>query len=344
MKTKAAVLRETGKELSIEELEIPELQHGQVLVKVLYSGLCGRQLNEIKGYYGADKYLPHTLGHEGSGIVEKIGPGVSTVKPGSYVVLTWIKGNGIDALPCKYKNNSGETINSGQISTFLQYAVISENRMVKVPKKLPSGVAAPLGCAIPTGVGIVKNTLKAEKGSSIAIFGVGGIGQCAVMGASISGCNPIIAVDIHDNKLELAKEFGATHAINSKKEDAVAKIKELTGGKGVDYAVEASGVPRVMEMAYESLKNPGVAALAGNVRKGEKISIDPYDLLFGKRIIGTQIGETYKSEEIPMYADLYLKGKLKLDKFITQKYALDEINKAFDDLDKGKIVRGLIEM
>jgi len=342
MKTKTAILREIGKDLVIEDLEIPELQEGQVLVKILCSGLCGRQLNEIKGYYGEDKYLPHALGHEGSGIVEKIGPGVTIVEPGDYVVLTWLKGKGINAAPCKYKNNKGEVINSGQISTFGQYSVISENRLAKVPKELPPELAPPLGCAIPTGVGIIKNTLKVEKGSTIAIFGVGGIGLCAVMGASIAECSTIIAVDIYDNKLEFAKELGATHTINSKNEDVVSKVKELTDGAGVDYSVEASGVAHVMEMAYESVKIPGKAVIAGNVKKGEKISIDPYDLLYGKKILGTSIGETYKNEEIPDYAELYLQGKLKLDKLVTHKYKFEDINKAFEDLDKGKIGRGII--
>ena len=161
--------------------------------------------------------------------------------------------------------------------------------------------------------------------------------------AALSGCSKIIAVDIHDNKLELAKEFGATHTINSSKGDAVAKIKELTEGKGVDYAVEASGVPRVMEMAYEATKIPGKTALAGNVRKGEKISIDPYGLLYDKQIMGTKIGETYKSEEIPEYAKLHLDGKVNLAKLISKKYQLSEINKAFEDMEKGMIARGLIE-
>src|SRR3989344_1607951 len=343
MKTEAAVLREIGKPLSLEELEIPELQRGQVLVKILYSGVCGRQYNEWKGYYGEDKFLPHTFGHEGSAIVEKVGQDVETVKPGDYVVLTWIKGKGIDAAPCKYKNNKGETINSGQISAFSNYAVVSENRMVKVPKELPPDIAAPLGCAIPTGVGIVKNTLKAGKGSSIAIFGVGGIGQCAVIGARLAGCKKIIAVDIYDNKLELAKEFGATHIINSKKENPVSKIKELTDGKGTDFAVEATGVAKAMEQAYESVKAPGRVALTGNPRKGETITIDPYGLIYGKELMGTKIGETYRNEEIHEYAKMCINGELKLDKLITSKYGLSDINKAFDDLEKGKIARALVK-
>ena len=344
MKTEAAVLREIGKPLSLEELEIPELQRGQVLVKILYSGMCGRQLNEIKGFYGEDKYLPHTLGHEGSGIVEKTGPEVSNVKKGDYVALTWIKGAGINAVPAKYTNGKGEIINSGQISTFGKYMVVAENRMAKIPKEVPPNLAPPLGCAIPTGVGIIKNTLQVGKGSSIAIFGVGGIGLSAVIGAGLAGCAKIIAVDIHESKLEIAKELGATHTINSKKEDAVAKVRELTGGKGADYSVEASSFPEVMEMAYNATAAPGKVALCGNIKKGQKISVDPHGLICGKILMGTDLARTYKNEEIPHYAKLYLEGKLKLEKLITHKYKLDDINKAFEDLEKGRIARGIIEL
>ena len=341
MKTKAAVLYEMGKELAIEELEIPELERGQVLVKVLYSGLCGSQLNEIRGRKGEDKYLPHTLGHEGSGIVIKIGTGVKGFKEGDYVVLTWLAGKGTGAPSCKYKKGS-QAINSGAISTFSEYAVISENRLVKISKKIPPDIAAVLGCAVPTGVGIVKNTLKPEKGSSIAIFGVGGIGLCAVIGAAFSGCGKIIAVDIYDSKLELAKELGATHVINSRNTDPCTKIKELTNNLGVNYAVEASGVAKVMEQAYESTSTPGKVALAGNVKKGDKISIDPYPLLFGKQLLGTSLGETHRAEDIPKYAQLYLDGNLKIDKLITHKYTLSEINKAFAELESGNMGRGLV--
>jgi len=343
MKTKAAVLREIGRELTIEELEVPPLEQGQVLVKVLYGGLCGRQLNEIKGYYGPDKYLPHTLGHEGSGIVQGIGPGVTSVVPGDYVILTWIKGKGINAPPCQYRNAGGQIVNSGQISTFCQYSVISENRMVKAPDSLPPAVAPPIGCAVPTGVGMVRNTLKVNRGSTIAVFGAGGVGLCAIIGASLEDCAKIIAVDLYDNKLALARELGATDTVNATDTDPVSTIKELTGGKGVNFAVEASGVPRAMEMAYAAVRAPGKVVLAGNVKKGETISIDPYDLLFDKRLIGTSMGDTYRNEEIPGYAEMYLRGKLKLDKLITHRYKFEDINKAFSDLEAGKVGRSVIE-
>lgn len=343
MITKAAVLYEIGEPLVIEELQIPELQRGQVLVKLLYGGVCHSQLNEIKGFKGEDKYIPHTLGHEGSGVIEKIGPGVTKVREGDYVVLSWIKGPGLDAPSSHYINSkNGKKINSGAISTFSQFAIISENRLIKISTKLPPDKAALLGCAVPTGAGIVRNTLKAKEGETIAVFGIGGIGSSAVLAADLMKCSKIIAVDIHEHKLKLAEELGATHTINSKRDDVVASIKHITGGIGVDYAIEATGVKEAMELAFSSIKDLGTAVIAGNLKHGEKICIDPFDLIKGKKLLGTWGGETKPERDIPLYAEMYLSGKLRLDKLITTKYGLEDINDAFADLENGKVMRALI--
>jgi len=205
METKAAVLYKINEPLVIETLRTPSLKEGQVLVKILYSGVCRSQLNEIKGLKGKDRFLPHLLGHEGSGIVEKIGGGVTKVKEGDYVVLSWIKGDGADIPSCQYYD--GDTmINSGAITTFSEYSVISENRIFKIPQKVPPDIAALLGCAIPTGAGIVKNTIKLKKRNTIAIFGIGGIGSSALLYAGSLGCSKIIAIDVSDFKLDFAKK------------------------------------------------------------------------------------------------------------------------------------------
>ena len=310
IKTEAAVLYEQNKPLVIEKLEIPPLQQGQALVKILFTGICGTTINEMRGIKGPDKYLPHCIGHEASGIIEKTGPGVTKIKNGDYVVLSWIKGLGLDTPCCTYLKNNVK-INSGAITTFNKFSVVSENRIVKIPNEIPPDVAALLGCAFPTGAGIIKNILKVKSTDKLAIFGTGGVGLSAIMFANTVGCSNIIAIDIYDKKLELAKEVGATDIINAKKDDVIGRIKELTNSQGVDYSVESSGDKTVMEMAFGAIRNGGTTVIAGNLKKDEKICIDPYGLINGKKILGTWGGETEPDNDIPFYSELYLNAKIK---------------------------------
>jgi S-(hydroxymethyl)glutathione dehydrogenase / alcohol dehydrogenase len=343
-KTEAAVLYIPGEPLRITTLEIPELKQGQVLVDIAYSGLCHSQLNEARGLKGEDKFLPHTLGHEGSGKVMALGSGVTKVKPGDRVVLTWIKGTGADVPSTVYQSADG-SVNSGAISTFIRRTVTCESRVVPIPEAMPLPEAALLGCAIPTGAGIVLNTIKLREGSGIAIFGVGGIGLSAILAAVLRKAKIIIAVDVFDHKLEQAKSLGATYVINARKQDALAAIMELTGKKGVDYAIESAGKKETMEQAFKSVRdNGGLCVLAGNLRYGETITIDPMDLIRGKRIMGTWGGETQPDRDIPEYVKYYLSGQLKLGLLLTHTYKLREINQALDDLENGKIGRALIDM
>lgn len=345
MKTLAAILYEINKPLQIEELTIPELKAGQVLVKVAYSGICHTQLNEMKGLKGEDKFLPHTLGHEGSGIVEEIGAGVYKVKPGDHVALTWVKGSGADVPSTLYKKSDGSILNSGAISTFLTKAIISENRIVKIPDEMPLREAALLGCAIPTGAGIVMNTAKISAGESVAIFGIGGIGLSVLLAAKMVNASVIIAIDVFNQKLEQAIQFGATHIINANNQDTISRIMEITNGHGVDYAIESAGRRDSMEKAFQSVRdNGGLCVIAGNLPQGEKISIDPFDLIKGKRIMGTWGGETQPDHDIPIYVDLFLSGRLNLKKLIGYTYNLIEINEALEALEKEKMGRILIDM
>jgi S-(hydroxymethyl)glutathione dehydrogenase/alcohol dehydrogenase len=269
MKTTAAILVETGKPLILGELEIPALKPGQVLVEIAYSGVCHTQVLECRGYRGEDRFLPHCLGHEGSGTVLEIGPGVAKVKPGDKAILSWIKGSGGD-VPGTVYQWEGRNVNSGAITTFGRHAVISENRLTVIPAQFPMKEAALLGCAVPTGVGSVFNTAQPRPGQSIAIFGTGGVGLCALMGGVISGCTPIIAVDINPDKLKLAQQIGATHCINPTEVDAVAEIARICPG-GVDFAIEASGRPAVMLQALSGVRQQGgvavVVAMRDMVRK-----------------------------------------------------------------------------
>jgi len=342
MKTKAAVLFECNQPLRIIEIDIPKLNPGQVLVDIAYSGVCRSQLNEINGLKGEDKYLPHTLGHEGSGVVLEIGVGVKKVKPGDNVVLTWIKGLGADVPSMVYQSSDGP-INSGAISTFMEKTIISENRLVPIPKEMPLKEAALLGCAMPTGAGIMKNNAKIKAGESVAIFGVGGIGLSAIMAASVMDAEKIIAVDVVQNKLELAKQIGATHSINAIEKDPFAEIMNITNGLGVDFSIESAGRKETMEISFQSVRSGGgKCIIAGNLREGEKFSIDPMDLIRGKNIIGTWGGETNPDLDIPKYINWYLGNRLKLNKMITNEYDLVDINHAFNDLQKGKVGRAFI--
>ena len=345
MKTLAAVLDKINYPLSIEELTIPELKHGQVLVKIAYSGICHSQLNEIRGLKGEDKFLPHTLGHEGSGIVVEVGSGVQKVKVGDHVVLTWIKGSGLDIPAAQYHKHDGSVVNSGAISTFMEYAVISENRLVPIPKETPLREAALLGCAIPTGAGVVINTAGVSRGNSIAIFGMGGIGLSALLAAQIKGASTIIAIDISEDRLKQASLLGATHTLNANKENVVEDIFKITGGKGVDYAVESAGKKETMEMAFKSIRDKGgLCIITGNLSLGEMIQIDPFDLIKGKRIIGTWGGETFPDRDIPMYANWALSGKLDLKRLICRAYGLKDINEAINCMENIAVGRILLEI
>lgn len=340
---KAAVLYRKG--LVVEDnIEVPDPGTGQVLVKVAYSGICRSQLMEIRGFRGVDKYLPHLLGHEGSGVVIKAGKKVAKVRPGDHVALTWIKGKGIEAGGCKYKKGR-LTINAGAVTTLNEYAVVSENRCVKISRNIPLDIAVLFGCAIPTGAGIIFNEISPKNGSSIAIFGLGGIGLSALMAVSLFGCGKVIAVDMEKAKLRLAKEFGATHCIDSRTEDPVKKIMEITKGKGVDYSVEAAGVTSSIEQAFDAVRaGGGLCVFATHPKAGDKVRLDPHALISGKQIRGSWGGASCPDRDIPRFAKLYSEGKLRLEKLLSHSYTLDEVNRAFKDLEQRKVVRALIKI
>ncbi|MCH9626129.1 MAG: Aryl-alcohol dehydrogenase [Chlamydiales bacterium] len=341
MKTKACILTQLNAPLEIWELEIPSLKEGQVLVKIAYTGACHSQLNEIKGLKGEDAFLPHTLGHEGSGIVEAVGNNVTKVKPSDHVVLTWIKAEGANVASAQYKSARG-AVNSGAISTFMTYAIISENRVIPIPKAMPLKEAALLGCAIPTGAGVVKNEMQLKESDSFAVYGAGGVGLSALLAAKQAKAYPRIAVDVQAHKLEKAKQLGATHTVDARATNPAEAIKLITKGQGVDFVFESAGKKQAMEQAYSSLKAPGLCVLAGNLPKGERISIDPFDLIVGKKIVGTWGGKSSIDQDVADYVALYLKGELDLAALITHEHPLEEINALFELLERGEVGRGLL--
>lgn len=343
MKTQAAVLVELGCPLVLADLQIPALKPGQALIEVAVSGVCHTQILEASGYRGQDRFLPHCLGHEGSGTVREVGPGVTKVRPGDAVVLSWIKGSGADVASTVY--GWGEkSVNAGAITTFSRHAVISENRLTLLPAGVPLREAAMLGCAVPTGIGAVWNVAQARPGESLAVFGVGGVGLCAVLGAGLAGCLPIIAIDVSEAKLDVARRLGATHVVQAGVGDVVEAIR-ATCPDGVDIAIEASGRPDVMRQALRSVRvQGGRAIVVGNARHGEELTIDPRELNQGKRLLGTWGGDSQPDRDTLRYGRLLAGGKLHLAPLTEKSYRLDEVNTALQDLESGRALRPLIDM
>jgi S-(hydroxymethyl)glutathione dehydrogenase/alcohol dehydrogenase len=341
--TDAAVLTEIGAPLQLQRLAIPAPRHGQVVVDISWAALCHTQLNEIRGLKGPDPYLPHTLGHEGAGTVAAVGPSVSKVRPGDRVVLTWIRGAGIDAGGAIYQGPHGP-VNSGPVSAFMRRAVVSENRVVPLADDMPLREASLLGCAIPTGLGLIRNEAGIAAGDSVAVFGVGGVGLAAVAGAVIARAATIVAIDLDDAKLERASRLGATHVVNLRRENLPAAIRRISAGRGLDAAVEAAGATEAMEAAFDSVRPGGVAVIAGNAPNDARIRIAPMDLIKGKRIVGSWGGGSEPDRDTPLYMTMYRQGGLPLAEMITHEYPLHMINEAFATLADRKAARVLIDM
>ncbi len=334
---KAAILTELRMPLVIAEIEIPqELKIGQVLVKVHFSGICGSQLGEIDGAKGEDKFLPHLLGHEGSGTVVSIGPGVKTVSIGDKVVLHWRKGEGIQSDPPIY-NWNGKKVNAGWVTTFNEYAVVSENRITTIPDDSELDIAALYGCAVTTGFGVIENNAKLKIGESIVVFGAGGIGLNVVQAASLVSAFPIIAIDFFDNRLALAKEMGATHTINSLELSYDEILTKINAISKIDAFIDNTGNPKVIEFGYNIVKPQGKVVLVGVPKKGNNINIFSLSMHFGKSIIGSHGGEAIPEVDIPRYNSLYNAGKLSLKNLISANYILEKINEAIADIRSGNL-------
>jgi S-(hydroxymethyl)glutathione dehydrogenase/alcohol dehydrogenase len=343
MKTTAAILVETGRPLVIDDLEIPKLNPGQALVEIHFSGVCHTQMLECKGHRGEDKFLPHCLGHEGSGVVREISPGVTKVKSGQKVILSWIKGTGANVMGAQYDWH-GRKVNAGAITTFSRHAVISENRLTPLSEGVGMREAALLGCAVPTGIGSVWNTADARPGQSIVIFGTGGVGLSAIAGMVLAGCSPIIAVDLIAERREMARQIGATHVLNPQQGDVVAEIMKICPG-GADIALEATGRPAVMGQALACVRSQGgVAVVIGNAREGETLAIDPKQLNQGKQLRGTWGGDNVPDRDYPRYCQLLRAGKLNLAPILSSPYKLEQANEALSALEKGAVGRPLISM
>ncbi len=341
MKTPAAILVEQRQPLVIDEVEVPSLKRGQVLVEIHASRICGSQIGEIAGVKGPDKFLPHLLGHEAGAVVLEVGPEVSHVAPGDRVVCHWRPGAGLDGGGSVYDWN-GKAVNAGPITTFQKFALLSENRVTKVPPDTDFELCCLLADTLTTGFGVINNDAKVQEGESVVIFGVGGIGLGVVLGAHLAGANPIIAIDLHDHKLAKARAFGATHTINSGKEDAAARVKEILGGSA-DVTIDGTGNPGVIETAYELARmRGGRCVLFGVLPHDKKISINTLPLHFGRAFTGSEGGQSRPHEDIPRILDQLAAAHTDWRGFISHRGRLGDVNDLMDRMRSGEVVHALL--
>jgi S-(hydroxymethyl)glutathione dehydrogenase/alcohol dehydrogenase len=343
MKTEAAILVELGKPLEVVALGVPALRAGQALVEIAYSGVCGTQVNEWLGKKGEDKWLPHCLGHEATGVVVEVGPNVTKVKASDKVVLSWLKGSGLEAGGAVY-DWDGRQVNAGGVTTFQRHALVSENRLSRVPEGLPMDVATMLGCAAPTGMGAVINVLKVRPGDSIAIFGTGGVGLNAVMAAAFSGATTIVGVDPSPLRRSLAKLYGATHVVDPAEGDPLEQIRAIVP-HGVDVAVEASGLPAVMALAMQATRmQGGRAVVVGNASHGSTVAVDAATFNQGKSLLGTWGGDSDPDRDFPRFGRLLGAGRFPVRDLLSKPYKLSEATDALRALAEGATGRPLIDM
>ena len=360
---KAAVLYEYNTPLVIEEVELDEPKVGEVLVRTGAAGICRSDYHFMKGE--ARTVLPTVLGHEGSGIVEQVGEGVTAVKPGEHVILSFVPNCGrchfcttgrpnlcdlhastpgtlFDGTTRLHKGDQRIT-HFGKVACFAPHTVVPETGCIPVPKAVPLDVAALIGCCVTTGVGAAVFNAQIEPGSTVAVVGCGGVGLNVIQGSRLLNASKIIAVDIREGQLEFAMKFGATHTVNASDQDAVARVKEITGGLGADYAFEVYGSAETVEAAYAMARKGGTAVVVGIAPAGERAGINPVSLVRDEKVLkGTYYGSARCHVDMPRIVDLYLSGRLNLDDLVTRKYDLDHINQAYEDLDKGGIGRGVI--
>lgn len=340
MKTTAAILVEQRHPLEVAEVTLPPLGYGQVLVEVKTTRICGSQLGEIDGVKGPDRYLPHLLGHEAGGIVLEIGPEVSHVKPGDHVVLHWRPGRGIQAKPAIYDWN-GKMVNAGNITTFQQFTIVSENRLTPIPKGIDFEMASLLADTLTTGFGVITRDAKVEVGESVVIIGCGGIGLGAVLGASLAGAHPLVAIDIHENKLAAARIHGATHSINSAEVDMATAVREILGGPP-EVVIDGTGLPAVIESAYLMTGPRGRCVLFGVMHHEKSISLHTLPLHFGRILTGSEGGQSRPDTDIPRFVRMFLDGRFSVEGFVTHRYPLGQINEAIAAMRAGVSLHSMI--
>ena len=348
MKSRAAIQTSVDGKLVVDELEIPDPEPDQVIVKMLSSGICHSQLHQM---HNPDMSRPLVLGHEGTGVVSHVGRNVTHLSEGDRAIVTWVPRNPITGrtAPTPTGATYREEPVTGIVNTWAEDVLTSGELAVKISEEHPADVSCIVGCAVLTGAGAVLNTANVRPGDSVAVFGVGGVGLSAIQMASILEAHPVIAVDLKDEKLEFAREFGTTHLVNASKVDPVEAIQEITGG-GADYAFDAIGVRITNEQILPATRgggpgadnHGGMAVLIG--MPGKEMSLDPRLFMFSQRIYRGSLGATYPEKDFATFLRWHQEGKFPLEKLITKRYKLDEINEACDALEAGEILgRAIIE-
>lgn len=364
MKTRAAVVYEHNQPVVVEELELDAPKSNEVLIRTAASGVCHSDLSVVTGtiYYDAAV----ALGHEGAGVIERVGDSVTDFHPGDHVVLSFVsycgscrmcqmdrvclctsynipRGFQLDGTYRLHNSSGGGILQMARIATMSEYMVVPEQNLVKIEEHYSLEKAALVGCGVTTGVGAVLNTAKVEPGSSVAVIGTGGVGLNAIQGAVIAEAEQIIAVDIAEKKLNFAKRFGATDVVNAAAEAPVEAVRELTDGLGVDYAFEVIGNPKTIVQAYDMVRAAGTAVIVGMAHHEAEFSIPAQRFVSSeKRLIGSFYGSCRPRVDMPELLRLYEEGTLKLDELITRQYRLEQINEAFADMEAGENARGVI--
>lgn len=340
----AAILAETGSPLILDQVELPErLDIGQVLVKIHYTSVCGSQIGEIDAVKGPDRFLPHLLGHEGSGIVIDTGPGVREVQVGDHVVLHWRQGRGLCSQPPLYRWR-GKPLHAGWVTTFNEYAIVSENRLTPLPSDFPLDLAPLFGCAVTTALGVIENDAAVRIGESVVILGVGGVGLSMVQMARLRTAHPIVAVDLQEAKLQLAKTLGADLVFNAQSPHWQEALQSALP-RGADVVIENTGNPHLIEWAYRFSKPQGRVILVGVPRAGACSSLYTLPLHFGKVLKGSHGGHAQPERDIPVCLALIAAGKLDLSPLITERHPFAAMNEVLERLRQGRITgRCLLEM
>ncbi len=362
MRAKAAVLYQAGQPLELTELELLPPRTGEVLVRYVASGVCHSDLHVIQGL--TTNPMPVVLGHEGAGIVEAVGSGVTSVRVGDHVLTSYVPSCGrcpycvvgrpnlcdLRDLPrhlmhdgtTRFRDGQGEVFHCLQVSSYADHAVLPEQNVVSIRDDAPLDVVCLVSCGVMTGAGSVMNRARVTPGSSVVVFGCGGVGLNAIQMASLMGAGRVIAVDVIDQKLDWAREFGATDLVNAAEQDPVTRIHHLCGRGGADYAIEAIGGAKTIEQAFKSVHRGGTVVVIGVSPDGTQVSIDPSMLLQERILTGTSFGSSRQHVDLPMMVDLFMAGKYRLRELISRRVAIDELNLAFELMQRGEVRRSIV--